>query len=780
MKRKLLRAAALALSLIFLALATVIPANAVPQITDYRSSLIARGFPDSYADALTYLHLIHPSWSFEPLKVTKLNSKYTWSYVLDMETENSPSRSLISGDPAYTAYRHKTNKTLYDSGYYQASAAAVSYFLDPRNFLNEKDIFQFEDLAFNQTVTVSQVEAVLVGTFMAGAKLENGKTYAEYFFEVGKELGISPVHLAARARQEQGVAGSSAHLSGLAGDKLWYYYSNKIQSEDGSLVSAPESGYTEDELKSYNGLYNIYNINAAGTGRFAITLGAMKEAETGTPSKAADWGGSGKWDTKWKAIYGGAYKLCNSYIGNYQNTLYLQKWNVDNRSKSSTGSSRNFWGQYMQNIGGAFSEARTSFNSIASNGCLDCPYSFVIPVYSGMPSNVCADPAGGACATYSRADSKYAFLSYINGVPDKEPISDGYYIGNITVIQSVGVSVSGYSLHTSGVKGYEYSIDGGEWMSTASSHDASLFPANTAKYSRCAASKTPTSFAISTDPLPVGTHTLNIRGVADFLASSPELNCCVYYPIASFDVDVKEKYYTVTQKDIAGTKEEKLNAGAVFTLPAATDKGRYDTVFVGWHVTGDGIDAFLPEGAGVYVYSDMTLMPVYIEMSMCYGASAKIDPDVSALRYRAMIKSDGYSELCGLIGKENVRCGMLLFRTPQDASLASITPTSLKEASISYKMTTLSDLTAGSGEKTYLDFSAETDPIRRADYEVSYSAVAYISIVYSNSASASFFTGLDTQVSSRSVGMIARAALADAESYTDPEKTILREMAGTP
>jgi len=232
---------------------TPLPITATDADDGYKQHLLSLGFPEDYIEPLYELHLLHPEWSFEPLKVTSLNSKYSWDYVIRMETVDSPKRSLISASPAYTAYRHATNKELYDSGWYQASTATVEYFMDPRNFLNEKDIFQFENLSFSPTVTVEQIESALNGTFMERAVLDNGKTYAEYFLEVGKELGINPLHLASRARQEQGK-GTSAQISGLGGDKLWYYYSNKIQSEGDRIVYAPATGHTEQELKGYNGL----------------------------------------------------------------------------------------------------------------------------------------------------------------------------------------------------------------------------------------------------------------------------------------------------------------------------------------------------------------------------------------------------------------------------------------------------------------------------------------------------------------------------------------------
>lgn len=398
------------------------PFDASAENNSYVNGLIAAGFPADYAEKLSKLHKKHPEWTFKPINITELSGgKYTWDYVLYMETDENPKRSLVPDGENYVVLRDMSSYEQYDSGWWKASAATVEYFMDPRNFIDEQQIFQFYDLAWSDTVTLKAVEAALNGTFMSGAKLDgeySDTTYAQFFYDTGKELGASPVYLAARVRSEQGTAGNSSLINGLCGDKLWYYYSNKITgSENGHLIKAPTSGYTEAQLKSYNGLYNYFNIGAAGTGYFSIYLGGMNEAKTGTPEKAAEWGGA-SWNTRWKSIYGGAYKATNTYIKDYQNTPYFQKFNVDPRS------SRNFWGQYMQSIHGSTSVATTFYNSFKENKMLDLPYSFLIPVFDGMPDS-CPYPDGSELAVrkyvYDEKVKEFSFvdLSSLDGVKKK-------------------------------------------------------------------------------------------------------------------------------------------------------------------------------------------------------------------------------------------------------------------------------------------------------------------------------------------------------------------------
>ncbi len=774
--KKILRCIAILLCTATLLVPSAFPVSAVSG-NDYYTYLISLGFPDAYAEKLAELHILHPNWTFEPLLVTELNSSYTWSYVIHMETDDNVKRSLVSSSSAYTAYRHPTNTTLYDTGWYQASAAAVEYMMDPRNFLNEKDIFQFEDLSFKDSVTVAQIESSLVGTFMAGAYLENGKTYAEYFWEVGKELGISPLHLAARARQEQGIYGTSPQITGTCGDRLWYYYSNNIQYEGNSYIKAPSSGYTEASLKQYNGLYNFFNINAAGTGKFAVLLGAMQEAQTGTASMASVWGGSGKWDTKWKSIYGGAYKLCSSYIGNYQNTLYLQKWNVDNRSKTSSGSSRNFWGQYMQNIGAALSEARTTYTSLAANGCLDCAYRFLVPVYSGMPSS-CPDPANGSCLAYAVSDIKYSYVNQLD-LPVSASSRNGYIKTNkISAVSGNSVSVSGWSVHTYGLDGYEYSIDGGNWISMSSSFRQDVATSN-AGYINCILSTSINSFSadISTKGLSSGNHMIALRGAADYGSSAGYIDSS-YYLIAVIDLEVTNSAnVTVTVNVDSGVTTSNAAMNSVYILPQAPSEPANDSYFAGWSVVSDTAHMFLPAGAGITLLGNISITPVYIDIRTLNGASLKIS-EPTYLRFTAAISYDGYKALTDAAGERNISLGMIIVKT-SDLGILVPNPVILDAAGKTYTKTSAAEwchIAEKSGE--YFGFTGDTANINSDDYSTAYSAVAYICIKYTNSSVAYICSSYSAVNNSRSAKYVARAALADtSKSYSNSARETLGKIA---
>lgn len=770
--KNIFRAIALILSVIMLYPA--LPVTAADTAEEaYKRHLRLLGFPEDYIQPLYELHLLHPEWQFEPLNVTALNSKYNWDYVIHMETEDSPGRSLISSSSAYTAYRHPTNTSLYDSGWYQASTAAVEYFMDPRNFLNEKDIFQFEDLSFGETVTVAQVESALEGTFMERALLENGKTYAEYFYQVGKELGINPLHLASRARQEQGK-GTSSQISGLGGDKLWYYYSNRVQTENGKIVYAPAEGHTEQELKGYNGLYNFYNINASGTGGFAILLGALKEAKSGTADMAAAWGGSPSWDTRWKSIYGGAYKLCGSYIGNYQNTLYLQKWNVDARSKSASGASRNFWGQYMQNVGAALSEARTAFNALAANDCLDCPYSFLIPVYSGMPAS-CPDPADGKCEFYAASDAKYNYINEPTTVTCTTPSRNTYFkLDNSHQVAGQALYIGARSYHTATLEAFEFSLDGGPWQTAEGKHGNGF--AAVSDYSAFTASTDPSvphyfTHSIPGEQITAGQHTVVMRGKVRFNADDSTANNCRYYLIGIITVTASQRDHTVTVDDGYVKRGHDVAHGNSVTLPAGPSGSQPHKYFVGWLVTAaDGTKAMYPGSADVAVTQDLSVTPMYVSMQMRKGAAVRLREPTS-LRFGGIVSASDINALKAVPGVKDVKMGLIICAVPP-AGLATLNPASLALSSIPYQ-TTSAELPATSAS-TY-EFTGDTGNI--ADYNQKYAATVYIQLTYSNGKSAIITADYDRENATRSPRQVAAAALASTRTYTPSERGTLTNLA---
>ena len=87
------------------------------------------------------------------------------------------------------------------------------------------------------------------------------------------------------------------------------------------------------------------------------------------------------WNTKERAITGGGIFIGSSYINVGQNTIYLQKFDVNDDRGNNL-----FWHQYMTNVLAPFSESKSIYNGYRNSGLLNTPINFIIPVYNDMPT----------------------------------------------------------------------------------------------------------------------------------------------------------------------------------------------------------------------------------------------------------------------------------------------------------------------------------------------------------------------------------------------------------
>lgn len=307
-----------------------------PEVTASYEKELAK-FPSSYQTKIKALHKIYPNAIFTPF-----NTKVSWNTMLNAEyTTNG--RSLIQGDDGYKstdswAYNYKTNvfKEFSGSKWHAANKQTIQYYMDPRNFITETNVFMFDYLSYDANVhTKAGLEKLLAGTFMATKKVDNKKSYVDTIMEIAKSTKVSPYFIAARIRQEQG-AGTSP------------------------LISGTYSGY--------KGYYNYFNINASGSTDSVVITNGLKYAK------------SQGWNTQYKSIEGGVKMIAKSYINIGQNTNYLQKWDVFGPQYGAH--------QYMQNIVAPVSEAATTLKSYkAMDNYKNLNYVFAIPVFDSMPSS---------------------------------------------------------------------------------------------------------------------------------------------------------------------------------------------------------------------------------------------------------------------------------------------------------------------------------------------------------------------------------------------------------
>ncbi len=383
----------LALGCVLLASALTVPTGIIPNIVHAEETVVyedVEKFPESYRDALYELKEKHPNWTFEIY-----DTGLEWNTVLYNET-NPASRSLV---PSY--FSSDFVGELYGDGWSCATEAAVEYYMDPRNWLTENYIFQFERLTYNvATQGIATVQKVLANSFMSGfieSYEEAGLTYAQAFHDIGELYGVNPVHLASRVYQEQGTSGKSDLISGV--------------------------------YPGYEGYYNYYNIQASGSDHETIVKNGLEEAR------------SEGWNSRYAALIGGSQKLANRYILRGQDTLYLQKFDVD-----PTYDGR-YWHQYMQNLAAPSNEGRRIKQAYEKAGMLDEAFVFKIPVYKNMPEPYKAEHilAEGEYVISMAGDGNLVFdvewgshdnganvSLYTPGFSDNQkwyitPVEDGYY-----------------------------------------------------------------------------------------------------------------------------------------------------------------------------------------------------------------------------------------------------------------------------------------------------------------------------------------------------------------
>lgn len=377
---------------------------------DFEEYLDSQGFPDSYKEGLRQLHAQYPNWVF----VADHNGK-DWSDVV--ENQNVIGRSLIYGSAVSSwksvadgCYDWESGKyTGLDGSWVQASSALVEYALDPRNFLNDTNIFMFENLAFDGSLQdESGLESMVSGTFMEDSNHDlsyegTDYTYITGLLFAGQKSGVSPYHLASRILQEQGYDGY------------------------GSSISGTQSGYY--------GYYNYYNIGASpSAGSTAVQNGLRYASRTDESSLRP-------WNSRMKSIIGGAIFLGQSYINKGQNTLYYEKFDMTGRGH-----------QYMTNVLAPRSESVKSAQGYSDSNKNNIAFIFRIPVYENMPENVCEIPTGDGSPNnrlsdlyvdgYSLTPTFSLYKTEYSLIVDYDTSS--VYVGGSTLDSSADVSGLGY------------------------------------------------------------------------------------------------------------------------------------------------------------------------------------------------------------------------------------------------------------------------------------------------------------------------------------------------
>lgn len=124
-------------------------------------------FPSTYIPYIRELKKRHPNWTFTPLY-----TNVDWNYAVDMENVFGKNLVPKNYSDAWKNTKPGEYNVEVDKGWVDSSRRAVEYCMDPRNFLNEVRIFQFETLSYNpNTNSLEGIEKILYGTEFYNAKV---------------------------------------------------------------------------------------------------------------------------------------------------------------------------------------------------------------------------------------------------------------------------------------------------------------------------------------------------------------------------------------------------------------------------------------------------------------------------------------------------------------------------------------------------------------------------------------------------------------------------------
>lgn len=356
---------------------------------DFEASIAP--LPESYKNSLRALHEKYPNWRFEAV-----DTKLDWNTAVTAESsvgKNLVAKSSISSwkSTEPQAYDWTQNAWYgFDGGSWaSASRELIQYYMDPRNFLDESGIFQFETLEYQGYQNEAGVSNILASTFMSGSYTDTDgatRSYASTFAEAGAASGISPYHLASRCLQEQGVYGTSQSVIGT--------------------------------VPGFENFFNFFNIGAYAANGNTAPINGLIYAQGSEENYFRPW------NSRYKSIMGSAKYVSEKYVKKGQNTLYFQKFNVVNSENGI------YSHQYMSNVLAASAESARMKKAYSD---LNTSLVFKIPYYANMPETACVKP------TSESNPNNYLSALWIDNqtfTPGFNPVIDKYYL---VVDNSVGM-----------------------------------------------------------------------------------------------------------------------------------------------------------------------------------------------------------------------------------------------------------------------------------------------------------------------------------------------------
>lgn len=308
-------------------------------------------FPSSYHSDLQALHNKYPNWRFIPDYVD-----ISLNYAVQLQCINSNWKQVSQSQPvswrsmAAGSYDWNKNEWIFSNGAWTgASKEIIAYYMDPRNFLNEDEIYMFLKQDYDSgSYSEKGLKKVVAGTFLENGYNDPGNkdgysgSYIKIILEAGRQAGVNPYLIASKIIQEQGSLGTSPLISGT--------------------------------YAGYEGYYNFFNYGASGNTQTDVIVNGLKTAK------------NNNWNSRPKSIIEGAKRYVKNYIEIGQDTFYYQDYNVHYSKRLENKDPH----QYAQAVHDARAKGYSLRNIYKDDQ--NHTLTFRIPVYKNMPSTVCPKP----------------------------------------------------------------------------------------------------------------------------------------------------------------------------------------------------------------------------------------------------------------------------------------------------------------------------------------------------------------------------------------------------
>lgn len=394
---------------------------------EFEKEMTKQGFPESYKSKLRQIHSEYPKWVFKAM-----HTDMTWEEAIKNESivgRNLVTRESISSwksiETGSYDWANSTWATFDGSKWMAASEGIIRYYMDPRNFLDSSNVFQFLQQNYDSSTQVaSGVETLVKSTFMESRSTGNVSTIetTTTASQVAKgkkgvavnapgiQLGLAPKYVKDANIEFKSPAGitmeptpaavedtqpaaqsdntSSANSSGEEKTYVDMIMSAAVRSNVNPYVLASmliqeqgvkgTSGLISGTTSPYEGHYNFFNIQAYHSGNQTATQrGLWWASQSGSHLRP--------WNSREKAIIGGAMYYGEKYVHAGQNTFYLKKFNVQGSDP--------YKHQYMTYVEAAASEGIKLSRAYTAE-MKAVKLEFFIPVYKEMPNEIAKKPEG--------------------------------------------------------------------------------------------------------------------------------------------------------------------------------------------------------------------------------------------------------------------------------------------------------------------------------------------------------------------------------------------------